>query len=195
MKRRLLIAGLGNPGREYVYTRHNAGFMLADRLASRWGLSWRAEKKFFAEVAEGVAVGQSVVLCKPQTYMNNSGEAIGAIIGFHRIPNSDVLVAVDDADLSLGSMRMRPEGGAGGHHGLESIESHLGSKAYARVRLGVARPDQGVRDIANHVLGRFTAAELDVWEKVLNRAVEQAEAWLGSGVAKAMNLYNGSVVK
>ena len=195
MKRRLLIAGLGNPGREYVYTRHNAGFMLADRLANRWGLSWRAEKKFFAEVAEGVAAGQSVILCKPQTYMNNSGEAIGAIIGFHRISTEDVLVAVDDADLSLGSMRMRPEGGAGGHHGLESIESHIGSKAYARVRLGVARPDQGVRDIANHVLGRFTAAELDIWEKVLNRAVEQAEAWLGSGVAKAMNLYNGSVVK
>ena len=193
MKRRLLIAGLGNPGREYLYTRHNAGFMLADRLSLQWGLAWRAEKKFFAEVAEGVAVGKSLVLCKPQTYMNNSGESIAAVTGFHRIPNEDVLVVVDDADLPLGSIRMKPEGGAGGHHGLESVESHLGSKAYARIRLGVARPDQGVRDIANHVLGRFSAAEMVIWEKVLDRAVKQAEAWLESGVAKAMNLYNGSV--
>lgn len=193
MKKRYLIAGLGNPGKEYAYTRHNAGFMLADRLARNWGWSWRTEKKFFAEIAEGSVAGKSVVLCKPRTFMNNSGESVGALAGFHRIEPADVLVVVDDADLPLGTLRMRPEGSPGGHHGLESIEAHLGSRVYPRIRLGVARPDQGVRDIANHVLGRFSAEELVIWEKVLARSVEQAETWLNDGLARAMNRYNGSV--
>jgi len=193
VKKRYLIAGLGNPGKEYAYTRHNAGFMLADRLANYWGWSWRTEKKFFAEIAEGSVAGKSVVLCKPRTFMNNSGESVAAIAGFHRIEPADVLVVVDDADLPLGTLRMRPEGSPGGHHGLESVEAHLGSRVYPRIRLGVARPDQGVRDIANHVLGRFSAEELVIWEKVLARSVEQAETWLNDGLARAMNLYNGSV--
>lgn len=193
MKRRYFLVGLGNPGREYAYTRHNAGFMLVDRLATRLGLTWRFEKKFFAEVAEGFVAGKGVILSKPQTYMNNSGESVKAVVQFHRIAIEDVLVAVDDADLALGMLRMRPEGGAGGHHGLESVQAHLGTKAYARVRLGVARPDQGVRDIASHVLGRFSAAESLLWEKVLDRAVTQAEAWVAEGLAVAMNRYNGAV--
>ena len=193
MKKRYLIAGLGNPGKEYAYTRHNAGFMLADRLANHWGWSWRTEKKFFAEIAEGSVAGKSVMLCKPRTFMNNSGDAVGALSSFQRIEPADVLVVVDDADLPLGTLRMRPEGSPGGHHGLESVEAHLGSRAYPRIRLGVARPDQGVRDIANHVLGRFSAEELVIWEKVLARSVEQAETWLNDGLARAMNLSNGSV--
>lgn len=193
MKKRYLIAGLGNPGKEYAYTRHNAGFMLADRLANHWGWSWRTEKKFFAEIAEGTVAGKSVMLCKPRTFMNNSGEAVGALASFQRIEPADVLVVVDDADLPLGTLRMRPEGSPGGHHGLESVEAHLGSRVYPRIRLGVARPDQGVRDIANHVLGRFSAEELVILEKVLARSVEQAETWLNDGLARAMNLCNGSV--
>jgi PTH1 family peptidyl-tRNA hydrolase len=102
-------------------------------------------------------------------------------------------VVVDDADLPLGTIRMRPEGSPGGHHGLESVESHLGTRGYPRIRLGIARPASAVRDIANHVLGRFTADETVVLEKVLNRSVEQTETWLSDGLAKAMNLYNGSV--
>lgn len=125
--------------------------------------------------------------------MNNSGEAVGALKAFHKIEAADVLVVVDDADLPLGALRMRPEGGPGGHHGLESVEAHLGSRGYPRIRLGVARPDQGVRDIANHVLGRFSAEELLIWEKVLARSASQTETWLADGLAKAMNLYNGSV--
>lgn len=193
MKRRYLIAGLGNPGAEYAYTRHNAGFMLADRLASRWGWRWRLEKKFFAELAEGVVAGRSVMLCKPQTFMNCSGESVGPLTGFHKIQPADVLVVVDDADLPLGTVRMKPEGSPGGHHGLESVEEHLGTRGFPRVRLGIARPKQAVRDIAGHVLGRFTADECVIWEKVLDRAVEQAETWLSDGAAKAMNLYNGPV--
>ncbi len=193
MKKKTLIAGLGNPGKEYAGTRHNAGFMLADRLADRWGWQWRLEKKFFAEIAEGTVGARSVILCKPQTFMNVSGEAVGALTGYHRILPDDVLVVVDDADLPLGMIRMRPDGSPGGHHGLESVESHLGTRGYPRIRLGIARPASAVRDIANHVLGRFTADERVVLEKVLVRSAEQTETWLGDGLAKAMNLYNGSV--
>lgn len=193
MKKKTLIAGLGNPGKEYAGTRHNAGFMLADRLATRWGWQWRVEKKFFAEIAEGTVGGQGVILCKPQTFMNVSGEAVGTLTGYHRILPEDVLVVVDDADLPLGTIRMRPEGSPGGHHGLESVEAHLGTRGYPRIRLGIARPASAVRDIANHVLGRFTADERVVLEKVLIRSAEQTETWLKDGLAKAMNLYNGSV--
>jgi len=193
VKKKTLIAGLGNPGKEYAGTRHNAGFMLADRLAARWGWQWRLEKKFFAEIAEGTVGGRGVILCKPQTFMNVSGEAVGALTGYHRILPEDVLVVVDDADLPLGTIRMRPEGSPGGHHGLESVEAHLGTRGYPRIRVGIARPASVVRDIANHVLGRFTADERVVLEKVLIRSAEQAETWLKDGLAKAMNLYNGSV--
>jgi len=193
VKKKTLIAGLGNPGKEYASTRHNAGFMLADRLAARWGWRWRFEKKFFSEIAEGTVCGRGVVLCKPQTFMNVSGEAVGSLVGYQRILPEDVLVVVDDADLPLGTIRMRPEGSPGGHHGLESVEAHLGTRGYPRIRLGIARPASAVRDIANHVLGRFTADETVVLEKVLNRSVEQTETWLSDGLAKAMNLYNGSV--
>jgi PTH1 family peptidyl-tRNA hydrolase len=168
--------------------------MLADRLAARLGCSWRSEKKFFAELAEGSVGGRNLVLCKPQTFMNASGEAVGAVAGFHRVEPLDVLVVVDDADLPLGAVRLRPDGSHGGHRGLASVEQHLGTRGYPRLRLGVARPHQAVRDIAGHVLGRFTAEEQTIWNQVLDRAESQAICWLTDGLAKAMNLYNGSVV-
>lgn len=188
-----LIVGLGNPGTEYRDTRHNAGFMLAERLAEAWGAGWRQERKFFALVAEANVGGRRVLLCKPQTYMNASGESVGPLVRFHRVDPARVLVVVDDADLPLGSVRLRPEGSPGGHHGLESVEQHLGTRGYPRLKLGIARPRQGVRDIAGHVLGRFGADELPVLEKVLERAARQTETWLADGIARAMNLYNGPV--
>ena len=188
-----LIVGLGNPGSEYQETRHNAGFMLVDRLAGKWGAGWRSERKFFAMVAEATVGGRRVLLCKPQTYMNASGEAVGPLARFHRVEPSGILVAVDDADLTLGVVRLRPEGSPGGHHGLESVEQHLGTRAYPRQKLGIARPQQGARDITGHVLGRFAAEERAVWDRVLERAGRQAETWLADGLARAMNLYNGSV--
>jgi len=188
-----LIVGLGNPGPEYRNTRHNAGFMLADRLAANWGWRWRIEKKFFAEIAEGTVGVRSVVLCKPQTYMNVSGESVGALARYHRIEAKDVMVVVDDADLPLGTIRLRPDGSPGGHHGLESVEKHLGTRDYPRLRVGIARPTSAVRDIANHVLGRFSAEEMMVLEKVLDRSSGQAETWLRDGVTRAMNLYNGAI--
>lgn len=188
-----VIVGLGNPGREYRNTRHNAGFMLADALVGRWGGTWRAESKFFAEVAESRFGDRRFLLVKPQTYMNRSGEAVGKVVRFYQADPTATLVLVDDADLPLGTIRLRPGGSPGGHHGLESVEQFLGTREYPRLKLGVARPRQSVRDIANHVLGRFGDDESVVWQKVLERAVAQVECWAAEGIGKAMSLHNGSV--
>lgn len=188
-----LIVGLGNPGTEYRDTRHNAGFMLADSLAEKVGARWRHEKKFFAEVVECGLGGRRVLLVKPLTFMNASGESVAKLAAYHKVSAESVIVLVDDADLPLGTLRLRGEGSPGGHHGLESVEQHLGSRGYPRIRIGIARPQSGVRDIAGHVLGRFAAEERTVLEKVLARGGEQVECWASRGVAVAMNLYNGTV--
>lgn len=188
-----LIVGLGNPGPEYRNTRHNAGFLVADLLAQRWQTGWRREKKFFAEIAESRLAGRRMVLCRPQTYMNASGEAVERVASFFKVPPGDTLVLVDDADLPLGTLRLRPEGSSGGHHGLESVERALGTRAYPRLKVGIARPRQDRRDIVGHVLGQVTAAEQPAWQLILQRAVLQVECWVSAGVTVAMNRFNGSV--
>ena len=186
------MAGLGNPGARYQNTRHNAGALLAERIARRQRVGWRSEPKFFSEICEVRIGGKKVLLCKPQTYMNLSGEGVGSASRFYRISPDRVLVVVDDADLPLGTLRMKPSGGAGGHHGLESIAKHLGTNGFPRIRLGIARPDQTVRDIAGHVLGAFSEEELGRFERVLDRAEQQVVCLLSDGLQKAMNLYNGT---
>jgi PTH1 family peptidyl-tRNA hydrolase len=192
MEKQHLIVGLGNPGQEYAQTRHNAGFMVSDVLAGRWRVGWTSEKKFDARVARGEFGGAKVILCQPQTYMNLSGQAVASVAGFYKVPVERLLVLVDDADLPLGEIRMRERGGSGGHHGLESIESHLGSSDYARQRIGIGRHD-GAREISSHVLGAFGASERELLEQVLKRAADQAEAWIASGAQRAMNQFNGPV--
>jgi PTH1 family peptidyl-tRNA hydrolase len=187
------IAGLGNPGSEYAATRHNVGFMLVDRLATRWHAAWALEKKFQARMATVKRDGRKVILCQPRTFMNASGEAVGAVGRFYQLPAGRMLIAVDDADLPLGQIRMRPEGSSGGHHGLESIEQQLGTRGYPRLRLGIGRRTQEQREITGHVLGRFEAGEQKVMEEVLDRAVQQVECWLADGIEKAMNQFNGAV--
>jgi PTH1 family peptidyl-tRNA hydrolase len=187
-----LIVGLGNPGAEYAKTRHNAGFALADLLAERWRAAWRTAKKFESRVARTETAGRHVLLCQPQTYMNASGQAVGALVKFYRLPLTRLLVAVDDADLPLGEIRLRPRGSSGGHHGLESIEQHLGSREFARLRIGIGRA-AGAREIADYVLGRLTAAEAATLQTVLARAADQVECWLAYGPQKAMSLFNGRV--
>jgi PTH1 family peptidyl-tRNA hydrolase len=167
--------------------------MLVDRLAAGAGVDWRREKKFFAEVAEFQRGGIRWLLAKPQTYMNLSGDCVGQMVMFFRIPLSELLVVVDDADLPLGTIRLKAEGSSGGHHGLESVEASLGGKNYARLKIGVARPSDGARNIAGHVLGRFGAEERAILELVLRRAADQVECWGNDGVAKAMNRFNGAV--
>src|SRR5258708_25018209 len=172
-----LVVGLGNPGAEYARTRHNAGFLAVERLAGRWRLEWSYEKKFNVRLARGEHGRSRVVLGEPQTYMNSSGEAVGALVRFYQVPLGRLLVVVDDADLPLGELRMRPGGSAGGHHGLESIEERLGTREYARLRIGIGRRN-GQREITSHVLGRFNAAEAALMDKVINVASDQMECWL-----------------
>ena len=207
MENAFLIVGLGNPGAEYAKTRHNAGFSLVEKLTARWKLNWRNERKFKARVARGEIVGPAsspstggtpvprrVLLCQPQTFMNASGEAVKAMMSFYQLPLEHLLVAVDDADLPLGEIRLRADGGSGGHHGLESIGRHLATQTFARLRVGIGRK-YGAREITDYVLDRFEKAEAAVMEKVLDRAADQAECWVADGIEMAMNRFNGSVEK
>jgi peptidyl-tRNA hydrolase, PTH1 family len=188
-----LIVGLGNPGAKYEQTRHNAGFMLAELLARRWQGSWSAEDRFQSRLARVDVGGRKAILCQPQTFMNLSGEAVGALMAYYRLGIGQLLVVVDDADLPLGAVRMRPGGSAGGHHGLESIAQHAGGTDYARIRLGIGRQAETDRRIAGYVLGKFQLADVPLLEKVLNRAADQAACWLAEGCQKAMNRFNGTI--
>mgnify|MGYP001556989072 FL=1 len=187
-----LIVGLGNPGAEYARTRHNAGFMLVEKLAEQWKSGWANERKFVSRIAKAEHDGRKVLLCEPQTFMNLSGEAVGALVKYYQLPLEKILIVVDDADLPLGEIRLRPGGGSGGHHGLESVAQHLGSTEYARLRIGIGRKDEA-RQITGHVLGKFAAEENTVLEKVLERASGQIECWLSAGLPKAMSQFNGAV--
>ena len=187
-----IIVGLGNPGAEYARTRHNAGFLVVDRLGELWKANWKAERKFEAIVARTAEVGAGVLLSKPQTFMNASGESVGPFATFYRVPPKRCLVVVDDADLPFGQIRMRPGGSSGGHHGLESIEAHLGTQEFPRLRVGIGRQD-GAREITGYVLGKFSQAESELLEQVLVRATSQAGCWVREGIQKAMNQFNGAV--
>jgi len=188
-----LIVGLGNPGAKYARTRHNVGFRLVEHLADRWRAAWTTEKKLHSSVARAERNGLPVLLSRPQTFMNSSGEAVEAMVAFYRVPLSRLLVAVDDADLPLGEIRLRARGSSGGHHGLESIEKHVGSREFARLRIGIGRTADGRREITDHVLAPFSAAEAALMERVLTAASGQVECRLDDGMEKAMSQFNGVV--
>jgi PTH1 family peptidyl-tRNA hydrolase len=188
-----LIAGLGNPGREYAQTRHNAGFLLVQELARSWGVEWRELSRFHALVADAKHDAQRIWLAQPLTYMNVSGKSVGALVRYYQVPLTQTLVVVDDADLPLGTLRLRPTGSSGGHHGLESIEAHLGTRAYPRLRLGIGRTQAEVRRITGHVLGRFSSEEAGLFAQVLQQGIAQVTSWLDEGIEKAMARYNGPV--
>ena len=192
MENLYLIVGLGNPGAQYKRTRHNVGFVVVERLAERWRADWSLEKKVNASLARAERDGCRVLLCQPQTFMNASGEAVQAVTAFYDVAPARVLVVVDDADLPVGQLRLRPGGSSGGHHGLESIEEHLGTREYARLRVGIGRR-AGAREITGHVLGRFDSTEAALVDKVLTVAADQADTWLTAGIQKAMNQFNGIV--
>ncbi len=188
-----LIVGLGNPGEKYARTRHNIGFQLVERLGEKWRGNWNVEKKFQANVARVTRDGSQVILAQPQTFMNASGEAVQALAAFYRVPPGRIVVAVDDADLPLGEIRLRASGSSGGHHGLESIEQHLGTREFARLRMGIGRTTDGRREITDYVLAPFSKADAAVLEAVLAAAAGQVECWLDAGIEKAMNQFNGTV--
>lgn len=186
-----LIVGLGNPGPRYAATRHNVGFEIVDRLVRARGWAWKAERKWSAEIAR--PNDGSLVLVKPQTYMNLSGESVGRIAAFFKIAPGAVLVIHDDVDLPLGRLRLRASGSAGGHNGIKSIIQHLGTDAFPRLKFGVGRAGEGEaprRDTIDHVLGRFDPAENETLEKSLARAIDAVDCALSAGLAAAMNRFN-----
>jgi peptidyl-tRNA hydrolase, PTH1 family len=187
-----LVVGLGNPGVEYARTRHNAGFLVVEELARRASASWHFERKFDSRVAKLDQGGRRILLVQPQTFMNLSGEAVSGVAGFYQVPLNQLLVVTDDADLPWGEIRLRPKGSSGGHHGLESIEKHVGSREFARLKVGIGRKD-GRREITGHVLGKFSTGEAQLMDKVLQRAADQAACWVAEGIEKAMNRFNGVV--
>jgi PTH1 family peptidyl-tRNA hydrolase len=181
-----LVVGLGNPGKEYAGTRHNIGFDVVDRLASKRECSLRRRWKFAAEVGEA----GGVTLVKPQTFMNRSGLSVAAVVKWLKLTPQDLLVVVDDADLPLGQLRLRPSGGSGGHNGLRSIIEALGSEEFARLRIGIGRREPFGADITDHVLGRFGAAERTAVREVTDEAVAAIECCLKEGLTAAMNQFN-----
>ncbi len=188
-----LIAGLGNPGREYRATRHNIGFMLVDSLAQRLGVSFsRMESK--ALVTKGEYEGRRLVLAKPQTYMNLSGSAVSSLIRFYKVPQQNLLIAYDDVDLPLGTIRLRAGGGSAGQKGMGSIIERLGTQDFPRLRLGIGRPP-GRMDAADYVLQPFRKGELELLPEFLERAVAAVLVFVTSGLESAMNQYNGAAIE
>jgi len=188
-----LLVGLGNPGREYRENRHNAGFMVIDKLCKETGISLsRMQSK--ALVGVGTIEGKRVVLAKPQTFMNLSGQAVGGLVRFYKIPLEQVLVIYDDLDLPFGTIRLRPGGGAGGQKGVASVIQHLGTQDFARIRVGIGRPP-GQRAASGYVLQDFSASEQKILDEILDRAAAAARVFVAEGLDIAMNQYNGTLLE
>jgi PTH1 family peptidyl-tRNA hydrolase len=186
-----IIVGLGNPGMRYANTRHNIGFDTVDLLAARQGWAWTGRRSR-AVLAEGALVGEKVLLAKPQTYMNESGLAVGELVRFYKLDLENLLVVCDDLDLFLGRVRLRARGASGGHHGLESIIEHLGGKTdFPRLRLGVGRPAGGRDDNLDFLLSRPTLDERISLDQARERAVDAIVVYVTEGIAAAMNRHNG----
>lgn len=186
-----LIVGLGNPGPQYVTNRHNVGFRCLERLAADNDLAFDRRQKR-ARVARGTIRGQPVILVQPQTFMNESGRAVAPLARFYKVQPGCLLVIYDDLDLPLGAVRLRPEGGSGGHKGMRSIIEHLGSQAFPRLRIGIGRPP-GRMAPAAYVLQDFSMEEKPQVEETLEWAVAAVEAWLCEGIEVAMSRYNQGV--
>ena len=189
---RVLIAGLGNPGRKHQYNRHNVGFMAVDHIAEAYDIDLtRSQKK--AQFGSGHIMGAPVLMAKPQTYMNRSGDSLGPLADHYRIEPGRLLVIYDDLDLPLGTLRLREAGGAGGHNGMKSIIQHLGND-FPRLRLGIGRPP-GRMPPAAYVLQDFGEDEIVLVREVLDRAREAVETFLSEGIELAMSRHNGSVTE
>jgi PTH1 family peptidyl-tRNA hydrolase len=186
----LLIVGLGNPGREYAGNRHNVGFDCVDLLAEKHGIAL-SKSQHKARLGTGQVAGRRAILAEPQTYVNSSGEAVGAVARYYKVAPEDVLVIYDDLDLPQGTIRLRPGGSSGGHNGIKSIIEHLGTQAFPRVRIGIGRPP-GRMEPKDYVLQDFSAAEREGMVEVYDRVVDAVETFIREGIREAMNRYNAS---
>lgn len=184
-----VIVGLGNPGTEYVGTRHNVGFETIDRLADAWSIDV-TQPKHKGSMGQGMIAGQKVLLVKPMTYMNNSGECVSAVANFYKLSPEDVIVIYDDINLDVGQLRIKERGSAGGHNGMKSIIAHLKSEEFTRIRIGVGMKREG-QNLVNHVLGKFPKEQQEMIAEGMDDAVKAVEMILSDSVTKAMNTYNG----
>lgn len=183
-----MIVGLGNPGRKYEHTKHNVGFMVLDQLAQENSASFK-KNTFEAEVADYFVNGEKILLVKPQTFMNESGRAVGPLMTYYGIYLEELVVVSDDLDLALGKIRLRQKGSAGGHNGLKSIISHLGTQEFNRIKIGIGRP-QG-KTVVNHVLSDFNKEETEIVQAAVGRAKDAVEDFLeNNDFIKTMNRFN-----
>lgn len=188
----IVIAGLGNPGREYVNTRHNAGFMVIDALAEKYGIGV-SEKKHKGLIGKGIIDGKKVILAKPQTYMNSSGECLRELFDYYKPDvETEVIVVYDDITLDVGGLRVRKKGSAGGHNGMKSIIAHLQTENFMRVRVGIGEKPPRM-DLADWVLGHFKSEDKENLEKAVQDACEAVSMLIGGEADEAMNLYNRKV--
>lgn len=183
-----IIAGLGNPGSEYAKTKHNVGFMFIDALADALNVTnW--QDKFDAKIGEARIGSEKVLLVKPQTYMNDSGRAVGPLMKFYKLPPEDLIVVHDDMDIPAGTIRIRKKGSAGGHNGIKSILAHVGDEHFARVRIGIGRPLPGWT-VVNHVLAPFTDEDAPKIQEAIKYLLPAVECIVTDDVDMAMNKYN-----
>jgi len=187
-----LIAGLGNPGEEYENNRHNIGFMVLNRFATKYGEVFSKYEKQ-ALIAKFHFNNNRLLLVKPQTFMNRSGKAIGGLVRYYKIPLDNLMVVYDDIDLPFGAIRIRPSGGAGGHKGLDSVINQLGTDIFPRMRLGIGRPP-GIQNAASYVLKDFLHSESDILEILLEKSYDAIMVFLQHGIETAMNKYNSTTV-
>ena len=190
---RYLIVGLGNPGKAYEQTRHNVGFHIVQALAQKYGSAFKHTSHLIGDVAQVAFHEKKVLLLMPTTFMNSSGDAVRRCVDYYKVPLDHLIVVCDDVALPLGTMRMRSKGSCGGHNGLSSIQTHLNTEYYARLRIGVGAPDQ--QDLADYVLGRFTQEESQVIEETVLKAVEVLQLWMTAGIAMAMQTANQKLSK
>ncbi|MGG0240947.1 aminoacyl-tRNA hydrolase [Bacillus rhizoplanae] len=183
-----LIVGLGNPGREYELTRHNIGFMAVDELSKRWNIPLN-EQKFKGLFGAGFVNGEKVILLKPLTYMNLSGESIRPLMDYYKIDIEDFVVMYDDLDIPVGKLRLRMKGSAGGHNGVKSTIAHLGTQEFQRIRMGIDRPKNGMK-VVDYVLGRFTVDEMPEVERAIEKSADACEEWLKAPFLQVMNTFN-----
>ncbi|AMA74521.1 MULTISPECIES: aminoacyl-tRNA hydrolase [Aneurinibacillus] len=184
-----IIVGLGNPGQQYEMTRHNVGFWAVDLLAEAWDIPLR-EGKFKGLIGEGRVGGEKVLLVKPLTYMNLSGECVGSLISFYKVdPKESLLVIYDDLDLPCGKIRLRTKGSSGGHNGMKSLIAHLGTEEFKRIKIGIGRPAPG-RKVADYVLSTFPPEELAEVQEAVKKSAEAAKTWMGMSFLRVMNQFN-----
>lgn len=183
-----MIVGLGNPGKQYEHTRHNIGFEVIDELSSRFSIPIN-QAKFKGAYGLGFYNGVKVLLLKPLTYMNLSGESIGAVLDYYQIDLEDLLVIYDDLDLPVGKIRLRQKGSPGGHNGIKSTVLHLGTQEFNRIRIGIDRPQLGM-SVPDYVLGRFRQEERIPVQEAVEKSADACEAWLGKPFIQIMNEYN-----